>query len=219
MEKTINIKFLGFGLALTLFFLSCSDVGNESITNQTPASNGQAIHDFFISSPSFTEIRPRKRIPMQSSCYGANLSPTLEWNGAPDDTKSLALLVEDVDHETGVWVHWVLFNIPPTTTGISEGISTTTKILPDGTTQGVNDFKTLGWYGPCIPKKKIDYFGGPRHHTVPHSYYFRLYALDSKIEISPSATKVDLLEAIEGRILSQAETVGKFQVRQEFTPN
>ena len=210
---------LGAVLLTSVIALGCSGDSDSSPSSRPAAAQQVDASNFLISSPSFTEIRPRRRIPLQNSCYGENTSPPLDWSGAPVGAESLALIVEDVDNEAGVWVHWVLFNIPPDATGLAEGVSTSTDVLPDGTTQGTNDYKTLGWFGPCIPKKAIDFFGGPRHHTGPHAYYFRLYALDTSLELGQGVTKEELLDAVEGHVLAQTETIGKHQIRQEFVPN
>ena len=90
-------------------------------------------------------MRPRVRIAKEYTCYGDNLSPPLEWSGAPEGTLSFALIGDDIDHHTGTWAHWVLYNIPPTVTELTEGITTSTAELPDGTVQGLNDYKNVGY--------------------------------------------------------------------------
>ena len=167
--------------------------------------------DFQVASPNFSDIRPRVRIPEKHSCHGDNLSPPLTWSRAPEGTKSFALISEDVDHETGTWVHWVLYDIPASATELPEGLATSTSVLPDGTTQGTNDFKNLGYEGPCQPIKSRHYSYRPLpfEENPPHRYYFRLYALDTTLGLAPGATKAELVSAMEGHVLAQTETLGK----------
>ena len=197
-------------LLMTLIAWGCSgadDGGQPAV--QLVAS------DFQFSSPNFTEIRPKVRIPPGNTCYGENLSPPLEWSGAPEGTQSLALTAEDVDHPTGSWAHWVLYNVPPTVTELAEGIPTSTAQLPDGTVQGSNDFKHVGYEGPCPTRNTIDLYAifGDKPSSEPaHKYVFTIYALDTKVRLPPGANREQLLSEIEGHVLARADTVGKFQV-------
>ena len=148
------------------------------------------------------------RIPHKNTCYGENVSPPLSWSEAPEAAQSFALIAEDVGHHTG---NWVLYNIPSDATGLPEAIATSTEVLPDGTTQGNNDNKNIGYEGPCPPpnvtsqqlesQPKVD---------PPHKNYFRLYALDGKLDLAPGATRDELVSAMEGHILGQADTMGKY---------
>ena len=200
-------------LALPAWGCSSSDDADQ------PAASLIAT-DFQVSSPSFTEIRPKVRIPKTNTCYGENLSPPLAWSGAPDGTVSYALVAEDVDHDTGVWVHWVLYDIPAEATELAEGIPTTTEMLPDGTLQGTNADKQPGYHGPCpiplvVPGTGEGWEGQYKALgivTGAHRHFFRLYALDAKLGLAPRATKTELESAMEGHILAETETVGKFQV-------
>jgi Raf kinase inhibitor-like YbhB/YbcL family protein len=140
----------------------------------------------------------RSAIPKQHTCQGENSSPDLKWSAPPEGTKSLALIVDDPDAPAGTWVHWVLWNLPPTLRGLPEGIATN-ESLPDGTRQGVNDFKRIGYGGPCPPPGKA------------HRYFFKLYALDSSLELQASSTKAQLERAMQKHILEQAELVGTYQ--------
>ena len=118
-----------------------------------------------------------------------------------------------MDHATGIWIHWVLYNIPPDVAWLAEGVSSSTDVLPDGTTQGTNDYKTIGYNGPCPPPPTITYRAGywSKLPGDPHRYYFRLYALDAQIGLASGATKAELVSAIEGHVLAQADTRGKYQ--------
>ena len=148
-----------------------------------------------ISSPAFKQ---NDFIPKEYSCEGSDLSPELQWTDFPDGTQSFALISDDPDAPVGTWVHWVIYNIPSTAQGLSKAIATE-KELADGTLQGLNDFRRVGYGGPCpLPGKA-------------HRYFFKLYALDTLLDLGPGATKTELLEAMEGHILVEAECVGLYQ--------
>jgi Raf kinase inhibitor-like YbhB/YbcL family protein len=136
-------------------------------------------------------------IPAKYTCDGADFSPSLEWSGSPAGTKSLALVCDDPDAPMGTWVHWVIYDIPPSATMLAEGI-TREKDLPGGGTQGINDFRKIGYGGPCPP-------GGT------HRYFFRLYALDTMLGLKPGITKDQLLKAMRGHILAEAQLMGTYK--------
>ena len=146
-----------------------------------------------IKSNAFTN---ENAIPPKYTCDGADLSPPLSWSNAPVGTKSYALIADDPDAPAGTWVHWVVWNIPANTSSLKEGMDKAPK-FPDGTRQGVNDFRRTGYGGPCPP-------GGT------HRYYFKLYALDSTLEIPANATKAILEAAMKGHILGQATLLGTY---------
>ncbi len=136
-------------------------------------------------------------IPKKHTCDGEDLSPALEWTGIPEGTNSLALICDDPDAPVGTWVHWVLYGLPVDVNKLPEGVPPD-KTIEKGVCQGVNDFRRIGYGGPCPPPGK------------PHRYFFKLYALKEKVNLSPGASKKDLLKAMEGRILGQAELMGKY---------
>jgi len=156
---------------------------------------GGAAMALEIKSPAFQE---GGAIPAKYTCKGEDLSPPLDWSGVPEGTKSLALICDDPDAPMMTWVHWVIYNIPPEETGIKEG-ALKEKNLANGAMQGITDFRRIGYGGPCPPP------GGP------HRYYFKLYALDSRLELEPGASKKTLLKAMEGHILAEARLMGKFK--------
>lgn len=135
-------------------------------------------------------------IPRQFTCDGRDASPSLSWSGAPPGAKSLALICDDPDAPAGVWVHWVLFDLPPATANLPEAVPTTPK-LASGGVQGKNDFGNIGYGGPCPP-------GGT------HRYEFKLYALDTDIKLPAGATKAQLVKAMEGHVLAEAKLTGKY---------
>jgi len=136
-------------------------------------------------------------IPVKYTCDGADFSPPLEWTAGPAGTKSFALICDDPDAPMGTWVHWVVYDIPPTTTMLAEGI-TRERELTGGGTQGINDFRKIGYGGPCPP-------GGT------HRYFFRLYALDTLLGLKPGITKDQLLKAMKGHILAEAQLMGTYR--------
>ncbi|MGH9686439.1 MAG: YbhB/YbcL family Raf kinase inhibitor-like protein [Candidatus Acidiferrales bacterium] len=136
-------------------------------------------------------------IPKRNTCDGRDVSPDLAWSGAPDETKSLALIVDDPDAPGKVWVHWVIYDLPADARGLPEGIPQDRE-LRDGSRQGKNDFGKIGYGGPCPPR-------GPAHR-----YFFKLYALREKTGLKPGASKDELERAIKGRVLAQATLTGKF---------
>jgi len=147
-----------------------------------------------IRSSAFSE---GEMIPKKYTCDGENISPPLEWTGVPDGTKSLALICDDPDAPVGTWVHWVLFNIPTATNELSGNIPSK-KILENSAKHGINDFRKLGYGGPCPP-------GGT------HRYYFKIYALDTEINLNSGISKAQLLEAMEGHILAEGQLMGRYK--------
>lgn len=137
-------------------------------------------------------------IPSKYTCEGANVSPPLKWSGAPAQTKALVLIADDPDAPAGTWVHWVLYNLPPTVAELPEGQPKDQQI-PLGGWQGLNDFKRLGYGGPCPPPGK------------PHRYFFKLYALDRPLQLKPGATKREVEQTMEEHILAHAQIMGTFQ--------
>ena len=136
-------------------------------------------------------------IPKQYTCDGKNVSPPLSWTDIPEGTKSLALICDDPDAPGRTWVHWVLFNLPAEAAGIPEQVPPA-GTLENGARQGINDFRRIGYGGPCPP-------GGT------HRYYFKLYALDSFLESDPGITKNELLEIMDTHILVETELMGRFR--------
>lgn len=158
------------------------------------AQDSGGSQSFTISSPSFSN---GAEVPTQFTCTGGDISPQLVWNAPPSGTKSLALLVDDPDAPIGNWTHWVVWNVPDTSRGLAEGVVKKPQ-LPDGSQQGTNDFHKVGYNGPCPPAGK------------PHRYYFKLFALDTKLDLKPASGKRELEAAIKGHVLAQAEWIGKF---------
>ena len=136
-------------------------------------------------------------IPAKYTCDGADISPPLQWEAVPEGTKSIALISDDPDAPMGTWVHWVLFNLPADTKELPENMPTD-GTLPSGAKQGITDFGRTGYGGPCPPQGT-------------HRYFFKIYALDTEVELTGSAKKADLLKAMEGHILGQGQLMGKYK--------
>jgi Raf kinase inhibitor-like YbhB/YbcL family protein len=151
-----------------------------------------------LTSPSFEN---QELMAKKFTCDGENISPALEWSGAPKGTKSFALIVDDPDapdpaNPRMTWVHWVLYNIPATVSALPEGLKD--QDLPKGTLLGLNDWKKTGYGGPCPPVGK-------------HRYFLKLYALDIVLPDLKRPTKANLEKAMEGHALSKSELIGLYQ--------
>jgi len=133
-------------------------------------------------------------IPRKYTCDDRDVSPQLAWASVPSGAKSVAIICDDPDAPGGTWVHWVVFNIPATAKELAEGV----RALPAGTNQGTNDFRKLGYGGPCPP-------GGT------HRYFFKVYALDTVLNLKEGATKAELLKSMEGHILDQGQLMGRYK--------
>jgi Raf kinase inhibitor-like YbhB/YbcL family protein len=153
---------------------------------------------FSIRSSAFA---PEGAIPMKYTCDGEDVSPPLEWSGAPEGTKSFALIVQDPDAPDPaapkrIYVHWVLYNIPASAAALTEAVMA----LPPGTREGMNDWKRTGYGGPCPPIGR-------------HRYYFRLFALDTMLKELGTPTKADLEGAMAYHVLGTAEVMGTYERR------
>jgi Raf kinase inhibitor-like YbhB/YbcL family protein len=137
-------------------------------------------------------------IPPKFTCDGADLSPALSWNDPPAGTKALALIMDDPDAPAGTWVHWVLYDLPASARELPEGVPKA-KDLQIGARQCSNDFRRIGYGGPCPPR------------GAAHRYSFRLYALDRPTQLPAGAAKSDLERAMKGHILAQSDLIGRFQ--------
>lgn len=136
-------------------------------------------------------------IPKKYTCDGADVSPPLSWAGSPSGTQSFALIADDPDAPVGTWTHWLIWNVPGGETTLQEGVPKA-ETLPDGARQGRTDFKRIGYGGPCPPPGK------------PHRYFFKLFALDTKLDLKAGATRSELEQAVKGHALAQTELMGLY---------
>jgi len=150
---------------------------------------------FELKSPAFMEGSP---IPQKYTCDGPDASVPLRWTEPPAQTKKFALIADDPDAPVGTWVHWVLYDLPGDSRELPEGVSTQ-EVLSGGAKQGMNDFRTVGYGGPCPPRGMV------------HRYLFKLYALDQATGLSPKATKQQLLQAMKGHILAEVQLMGRYK--------
>lgn len=135
-------------------------------------------------------------IPTRYTCDGVDISPPLEWDVLPKNTESIALICEDPDAPGGLWTHWIIFNLPAGTRNLKEHVMER-EVLDNGAMQGLNDFGRIGYGGPCPP-------GGT------HRYYYKMYAMDIKLDLPPQTRRNELLEAIDGHILDQGQIMGVY---------
>lgn len=188
MSKIKNKILNALLLVLIIVPLSSADSGHYQ-----KIKKGKQM-EFKIFSSAFAD---GAMVPVQYTCDGVNESPPLSWSGAPKETKTFALIVDDPDAPRGDWVHWMVFNIPASTTSLKENASMSGNFT-QGIVQGVNDFRRNYYGGPCPP-------------SGTHRYFFKLYALDIALALNDSANKKLLLEAMKGHILAEAHLIGKYK--------
>ena len=143
----------------------------------------------YLKSPAF---RQNESIPSKYTCEGKNISPPLEWGGAPSETKSFVLIMDDPDAPSKTWTHWVVYNISESINGCKEGIA------PENSLQGVNDFGKVEYGGPCPP-------------SGTHRYFFKLYALDAVLSLKEGATKQQVEKEIKPHVLEEARLIGTYR--------
>jgi hypothetical protein len=137
-------------------------------------------------------------ISRKFTCDGADLSPALSWEDVPAGAHSLALIVDDPDAPVGTWTHWIIWNISAQATALQEGVPKV-EDLDNGARQGMNDFRRIGYGGPCPPPGK------------PHRYFFKLFALDARLDLKTGASRKELEFAMKGHVLSEAERMGRYK--------
>jgi Raf kinase inhibitor-like YbhB/YbcL family protein len=145
-----------------------------------------------------TAFKEGEVIPVEYTCSGADLSPELSWSGAPEKTKSFALINDDPDAPAGTWDHWLVYNIPASTAKLAKGIKTAGQI-GEGVKFGKNSWGKMEYGGPCPPPGSF------------HRYFFKLYALDTVLDPAQGAKKAEIEKAMEGHILGKTELMGKFK--------
>ncbi len=194
------ILLCGFGQPRTFEYSNLNQQkvrGQNTVAQKGPilsAVEGGEKMAILVTSPAFKE---GGMLPAKYTCDGQDISPPLKWQQAPQDVKSFALISDDPDASLGTWVHWVMWNIPAEANGLPENVPPK-KELPDGSKQGISDFRQHGYNGPCPP-------GGT------HRYYFKIYALDQMLNLPAASTKQDLLEAMKGHILAEGQLMGKYR--------
>jgi hypothetical protein len=179
------INYFIISIPIVMVLVIFSFVGSALATNSNL---------FTLKSPAFTK---GNNIPKKFTCDGENISPELIWENIPIGTVSLVLICEDPDAPIGIWVHWILYNIPVTLNSIPENLNSRKEwISQQKVMVGINDFKKAEYGGPCPPPGK------------PHHYIFRLFALDIRLDAQPGLNRNQILNAIKGHILKEAQLVG-----------
>jgi Raf kinase inhibitor-like YbhB/YbcL family protein len=182
----------------SLLLVSCAavvllrGVASSDAPTAGPAAEPASLQ---ITSDAFAD---GKMIPRDHTCDGADRSPPLHWDGAPERTKALALVVDDPDAPSGVFTHWLLYNVPAAAKALDEGVATK-GTLGDGSRQGTNDFGQVGWKGPCPPPGST------------HRYFFKLYALSAPLELEPGAKRDAVEKAIKEKKLAEAQLKGRYE--------
>ena len=201
----MSLKY--FVLVIAVILISgCVDGNNNAPVDEiTPEATAEVteteeeytreadiMEEFSISSGAFSQ---GDTIPVEYTCDGSDISPPLVFSGIPEGAKSIALIVDDPDAPGGVWVHWVIYNMP-VGRELAKGIPPI-GTLPDGGRQGTSDFGKMGYGGPCPP-------------SGTHRYYFKAYALDTVLDLQSGASKAQLENAMQGHVLAKAELMGKY---------
>lgn len=186
------------GLLVFLLLFAGAGYGSEEGLQNAPMKRESVARPMTITSAAFSH---NQALPERYTCDGDGISPPLEWSGLPEGTKAVVLIVDDPDAPDPAapkttWVHWVLYNIPLSVSGLPQGVAV--EDLPKGTKEGLNGWQRAGYGGPCPPIGR-------------HRYFHRLYALDLPLPDLGRPTKQELEKAMEGHILSKAELVGTYQ--------
>ena len=176
-------------LLICAFLAACSPSGQNAAAPREPA--GKPLK---LTSGAF---EAGGTIPRQFTCEGSDISPALTWTEPPARTRSFAFIVDDPEPPAGVWVHWVIYDLPPSARQLPENIPEQAE-FDSGARHGRNDFRRLGYGGPCPPP-------GPAHR-----YFFKLYALNATLGLKPGATKAELDNAMKGHILAEAELMARY---------
>jgi Raf kinase inhibitor-like YbhB/YbcL family protein len=183
-----NPMLIPVGLLLGLAIVGCQEKSDESQLGKPPMT-------IKVSSSAFKD---GESIPKKYTADGANVSPPLRWSESPPGTKCFALICEDPDAPRGTWTHWVLYNIPALKNELPEG-EPAREVLPDGADQGKNDFDKIGYGGPSPPQGKA------------HRYFFKLFALDTTVNLGAGPTRNQLLGAMKGHVLAEGQVMGTYQ--------
>lgn len=183
------------GCLFCFFLAACLIAGHASTLPAADQINSR-IKGGKVMEIKSSSFQHENMIPAKYTCDGQNISPPLLWNGAPEKTKSFALICDDPDAPVGLWVHWVIYDIPASVNALPEKISRQEEI-PGLGKNGKNTSGHPGYDGPCPPDGM-------------HRYYFKLYALDTMLNLKPGLTKDQLLAAMKGHVLAEAQVMGRY---------
>jgi len=164
-----------------------------SVQDEDEFNAAEVLSTMILTSPAFHDS---DNIPKTYSCDGQDISPQLDWTAPPEGTQSFALIMDDPDAPVGIWVHWVLYNIPPNSQSLPENIPAE-PVLKDGSLHGVNSWRRTDYGGPCPPSGK-------------HRYFFKLYALDTILKVDAGLTDQQLLMEMDGHVLAKTQLMGTY---------
>ncbi len=197
----LKAKIFFLSLILTLCLINNFGIGNFNTCTPALAAGKEAHmstnvpHTFVLYSPAF---KSGERIPTQFTADGANVSPPLSWGVSPDKTQSFALICDDPDAPIGIWVHWIVYDIPADQRNLAQGIPPQ-PTLANGTKQGITSFQCIGYGGPSPPLGKV------------HRYFFKLYALDSMSGLPAGASTEQFRSFVQAHTIAKAELMGKYK--------
>lgn len=186
----MRVRHLVLILVVLLSLSGCFVSRQEHTSDDTSSLTPKTMTTLRLTS---TAWENNMSIPKQFTCEGRDINPPLSIIGVPDGVKSFVLIVDDPDAPIGIWDHWVLWNIPGDTRFIAENT------VPKGAVEGINDFKKTAYGGPCPPPGRA------------HRYFFKLYALDAKLDLARGSTKEDVEQAMLNHIVDETELVGVYQ--------
>jgi hypothetical protein len=196
LPRSRSTKSLAHSHSLGVWLLAAVAVASAGLIFLAPSvSNGQQASGKLVLKT--TAFQPGGNIPKQFTCDGADASPALSWSDPPPGTRSFTLIMDDPDAPGATFAHWVAYNLPPSTRHLPERVPGNGEMRSGGM-QGVNDFPKTGYGGPCPPPGKA------------HRYFFRLYALDSMLNLKAGAHRAEVDRAMKGHVLAQAELLGMY---------
>lgn len=184
----------GLTLLISIVLIGCATRPRPAALTNGASPLLQNTNSIKLTSTAFKE---GELIPRQYTCDGVNVSPSLEWSGAPKTARTLVIIADDPDAPAGTWVHWVLYNLPADNIGMVENLPATDELRAGGF-QGKNDFGKIGYGGPCPP-------------SGTHRYFFKIYALDSQLSLKAGATKAEVEKSMEGHVVSQGQLMGMYR--------
>jgi len=190
LRLTLPITLLT--LALAVLVAACS--GKEKASPTPPLTEEVSAMTLELTSTAFSEGQP---IPARYTCTGEDISPPLAWRGAPPGTQSFALIMDDPDAPGRTWVHWVVFNLPADAAALPAAIRSDDD-LPGAAAHGQNSWRRSDYGGPCPP-------------SGTHRYFFKLYALDTTLDLTPGATRQQVLDALSGHVLAEGQAMGTYK--------
>jgi Raf kinase inhibitor-like YbhB/YbcL family protein len=194
LAASIGLRLLIVAIAPFIAVAQNSAVQKPQVQRQQSQEQAPTPAGFLLSS---TDFMNGQAIPPRFTCDGANISPLLSWTAPPAGTQTYVLIMDDPDAPKHTWVHWLVYDIPADASGLPDNLPSKPE-LETGARQGANDFHEQGYGGPCPPKGST------------HRYYFRLYAVDTRLGLLPGAMRADIERAMQGHVLAEVELMGQY---------